>query len=177
MQIDKTIIFILIILVAFACDNPKNKKSENETSIVVKTLPEKSNIRKSDKTEIKEIKSCKYIVREILTTSPRYLILTKDLTSEVVKNGGLSFGISLEGSPNPKQDTAMSYSRTYDYTLYEMYPERQLNTTRFKFNPNNKQLYEYDAVHDQLLRIEFDKNLLLQFNMNCNCFKKQQLFN
>ena len=150
-------------LATFACNHQQSKKAENETPAVKIPTSEKTIIQKIDKTEQKEFKTYESLVKEILTTSPRYKQLTNGLYEAVVKNGGLSFGISLEGSPNPKQDKAWSYSKTYDYTLYEMYTDRQLNTSRFSFNPIKKQLYEYDAVNDQLKQIEFDRNLLLKY--------------
>lgn len=170
MKTFKSILFLIIILAAFTCTN-NNKKVEESTGIN-KSITEKFNIKKSEKIAIINSVSCKYIIKKILTTSPRYIELTDGLTDAIIKNGGQSFGILLEGSPNPRQDKAMSYSGTYDYTLYETYPDRQLNTSRFSFNPDNKQLYEYDAIHDQLLPIEFDKNLLIQFDLNCKCYVK-----
>lgn len=137
----KVVAIILTILVAFTCNSKKNKKDTLKT----------------------EIRTHESIVKEILTTSPRYKQLTEGLYEVVVKNGGTSIGISLDGSPDPKKDRAGSYSKTYDFTLYEMYSERRMNTTRFSFNPDNKQLYEYDAVNEQLNPIEFDKNLLLEY--------------
>jgi hypothetical protein len=155
------------VMAAFACNNQQSKRAEVDSTAVRKPPSEKSIIKKTDKAEHKELKLCDSIVTEILTTSPRYNKLTKGLYKAVVKNGGLSFGISLEGSPNPRQDKSWSYSKTYDFTLYEMYTDRKLNTARFSFNPNNKQLYEYDAVHDQLKPIEFDRNLLLKYDALC----------
>ena len=160
-------VIVFSMLVAFACNNQQSKKAEDNDSAVRKRTSEKPINKKTDKTEKKELKPCENIVTEILTTSPRYRQLTKGLNEAVVKNGGLSFGITLEGSPNPGQDKAWSYSKTYDFTIYEMYPERQLNTARFSFNPENKQLYEYDAVHNQPKPIEFDTNLLIKYEALC----------
>jgi hypothetical protein len=158
-------VIVFSILAAFTCHNQQSKKAEVDASAVRKLKSEKSIIKKIDKTEQKELEPCEYLVKEILTTSPRYRQLTKGLYKAVVKNGGLSFGISLEGSPNPKQDKAWSYSKTYDFTVYEMYTDRALNTARFSFNPNNKQLYEYDEAHNKLKPIEFDTNLLLKYEV------------
>ena len=154
-------------LAAFACNNQQSKEAEDVASAVRKTISEKPVIKKTDKTGQKELNPCEGLVTEILTTSPRYRQLTKDLNEAVVKNGGLSFGFSLEGSPDPGRDKAWIYSKTYDFTIYESYSDRQLNTARFSFNPNNKQLYEYDAVRDELKPIEFDKNLLLKYEALC----------
>ena len=153
------------VMAAFACNNQQSKKAEVDSTAVRKPISEKPIIKKLNKTEQKDLKSREYIVKEILTTSPRYKQITKGLHKAVVKNGGLSFGIGLEGSPNPRQDKAWSYSETYDFTLYEMYTDRKLNIARFSFNPNNKQLYEYDEAHDQLKPIAFDRSLLLKYNI------------
>jgi len=152
-------IAVLSILATFACSNQQSKKAEDNATGTKKPT--------SDNPEQKDSGSREYIVTNILTTSPRYIQLTKGLLEAVVKNGGLSFGISLEGSPNPRKDSAWSYSKTYDFTIYEMYPDRQLNTARFSFNPKNKQLYEYDAALDKLVPIEFDRNLLVKFDELC----------
>ena len=171
MKTIKLIILGFTLLTILSCNYQQNKTTKDQ-SVVKRPLSENKLNKKTDKIVIKDSIPCKYIVEKILTTSPRYLNLTKGLTKAVIKNGGSAFGISLEGSPNPKQDKAMSYSRTYDFTLYETYPDRQLNTTRFTFNPKNKQLYEYDVINSQLLPIEFDKSLLLKYDKNCNCFQK-----
>ena len=150
---------------AFCGNNPQSKKAAQDTSAVKK--PISVNPQSKEKAERKELNPCEDLVKEILTTSPRDKQLTKGLNKAVVKNGGLSFGITLEGSPNPTQDKAWSYSKTYDFTVYEMYTDRQLNIARFSFNPKNKQLYEYDEVHDQLKPIEFDRKLLLKYEALC----------
>ena len=129
---------IFSILIAFACNRKEGKKN--------KVKPNRESI-----------------AQEILTTSPRYKELTKGLYDVVIKNGGSSIGISLEGSPDTQNNKGGSYSTTYDFTLFEMYTERRMNTTRFSFNPEKKQLYEYDAVNDELNPIDFDKNLLIEF--------------
>jgi hypothetical protein len=154
-------------LAVFACNNQQSKKADDNSSAVSKPASEKPIRKKTEKTGQKDIKPCENLVKEILTTSARYKQLTKGLNKAVIKNGGLYFGVNLEGSPNRGQDKAWSYSKTYDFTIYEMYTDRQLNTARFSFNPENKQLYEYDAVHDQLKPIEFDRNLLPKYETLC----------
>lgn len=150
MKILTKILLILSMLLVFACNSKQRKqdKLESEKSIIIKS----------------EFKTRGSLVKEILITSPRYKQLTEGLYDVVIKNGGLSIGVSLEGSPNPQKDKAYIYSKTYDFTLYEMYPDRKMSTSRFSFNPENKLLYEYDAVYDQLKPIEFDKNLLVIYD-------------
>jgi len=154
-------------MVVIACNNQQSKKTEVDSTAVRKTPSEKLITKKTDKTEPVEFKPCDSLVTLLVTTSPRYKRLTKGLYKAVVKNGGLSFGIRLEGSPNPRQDKSWSYSRTYDFTVYEKYTDRDVNTARFSFNPSNKQLYEYDEVFDKLKPIEFDRNLLLKYDTLC----------
>ncbi len=158
----KLTIILFSILGTFACKNQQSKKVDKAPSATKNMPSEKTMIKNPDKTEQKNI-----LVTKILTTSPRYKQLIKGLNKAVVKNGGLSFGVSLEGSPNPGQDEEWNYSKTYDFMVYEMYTDRQLNTARFSFNPVNKQLYEYDAVNDQLKPIEYDRKLLLEYEELC----------
>ena len=61
----------------------------------------------------------------------------------------------------------MGFSDTYDFNLHETYPDRMLVFARFTFNPTDRQLYEYDVVADKLNAIDFDRNLLLEFNHIC----------
>lgn len=163
----RNLIIAIVLLLSFACNNKQSKKAEGDVPEVKDLNVDKSLIKKPDNTDKIEFKPCKSIVTEILTSSPRYKQFTKGLNEAVVKNGGLSFGINLEGSPNPKLDTVCCYSSNYDFSVYESYTDRQLSTARFSFNPNNKQLYEYDAIHDQLKPIEFDRSLLVEYKAFC----------
>jgi hypothetical protein len=161
------VLIIFLVLAAFSCKNKHKKKAEKDISLIEKLSSKKAITKKIDKTEFSEAKECECLVKEILTTSPRYKQLTKGLNNAVIANGGQFYGISLEGSPNPDGNKQRDYSPTYDYTVYEMYTDRQLNIARFSFNPNNSKLYEYDEVHDQFNPIEFDKKLELQFEVLC----------
>lgn len=130
-------------------------------------LTDKNVTKQLDNKEKRELKTCIDIVMEILTTSPAYLKKTKGLYEAVVKNGGTSFGIMIEGSPNPKSDEAMDFSNTYDFSLHETYSDHMPVTARFTFNPTDRQLYEYNFAEDKLNPIDFDRNLLLKFNEIC----------
>ncbi len=114
----------------------------------------------------RELETCIDIVMEILTTSPKYLKLTKGLDVAVVKNGG-SLGVYIEGSPNPKNDEAIEFSDTYDFKLFESYSDHDVVIRRFTFDPTDRQLYELDVAVDKLIPINFDRNLLLKFNEIC----------
>lgn len=112
--------------------------------------------------------SCGTIVLEILLTSPRYLQLTDGLYEAVVKNGGTSFGINYEGSPDPEADSAMSYSETYDYSVHETYPDHNPVRARFTFDTRQRQLYEHDAVEDTLIPVSFNRQLLGRLDSFCH---------
>jgi len=158
---------VFSILAAIACNNQQSKKADDSGSLVSKPTSEKPIQKKIVKSKQKDSTPCENLVKEILITSARYKQLTKGLDKAVVKNGGLYFGIRLEGSPNPGHGKAWSYSKTYDFTIYEMYTDRQLNTARFSFSPDNKQLYEHDEVQDKLIPMEFDRNLLVKYETLC----------
>jgi hypothetical protein len=159
----RTTVVVVILLTVFACNNKQSKKAENNDFKIEKPATEKSTDNKTRKTGYIELKSYDSIVTEILTSSPRYKQLTKGLNKAVVKNGGQYFEVNLERSPIPNHDKRWNYSRTYDFVVYEMYTDRQLNIARFSFDPDNKQLYEYDAVMNQQIPIVFDKSLLSKY--------------
>ncbi|RLJ72130.1 hypothetical protein [Pedobacter alluvionis] len=104
------------------------------------------------------------VAYKIVETSPRCKQLTKGLYERIVKNGGTSYGIMLESSPNPKTDPSQEYSKTYNFNLHESYSDRMPVIARFVFDPKKQQLYEDDVVNAQLVAIPFDKKLLLLFN-------------
>jgi len=166
----KTIRIAIIVLatwLAFACNNQQSNEAEGKATDIKESPQEKPTVKTVEIAKVKDQKLCESMVREILITSPRYKQLTKGLYHAVVKNGGQSFGLSLESSPNPKQDNAYSYSKTYNYRVFETYPDRQLNTVRFSFNPSSNKLSEYDEVHNQLKAIMYDTVLLVKYNALC----------
>jgi len=126
-----------------------------------------SAILKDSTAKVEKQKTCIEIAEEILITSPLYLKETDGLSKAVKKNGGSSFGIMVEGSPNPEIDGATDYSKTYDFNLHESYPDHMTVIERFTFDPIKKQLYKYDVANDTLIEIDFDRNLLIQFKEIC----------
>jgi hypothetical protein len=103
---------------------------------------------------------CIAAIYRILESSTRFKELTDGLSERIRKNGGTSYGLMLEGSPNPKRDTAMYQSTTYDISLHESYPDRIVIVARFSFDPEKKELYEYEVANDSLVSRSFDKRLL-----------------
>ena len=152
---------ILTVLVMTSWINPQiTNKGDVQT--------DKSRTNQGEAKENREVKTCVDVVMEILETSPTFLKETKGLDEAIVKNGGTSFGITIEGSPNPQNDGALDYSKTYDFNLHETYSDHMPVIARFTFNPTDKQLYEYDVAEDKLNPIEFNRDLLLKFNELCN---------
>jgi hypothetical protein len=158
---------LFLVLFVVGCNNSQTKKAKESDSLIAKPIDEKPTSIKKKIAEKESSTSCDSIVRELVLSSKRYKQLTKRLNKAVINNGGQSFKLSLEGSPNTHRSTSEIHSKTYDFTVYEVYPERQMNAAQFTFDPDNKQLYEYDPVIDTLIPIEFDKNLLVNFESNC----------
>jgi len=161
------IIVIFVFGVFVSCNNETKKMTPKKSILVVKDSIYKDSSEIIDKPNSKKVKlkkSCGLIVKEILITSERYKQITKGLNQAIVRNGGESFGVSLEKSPNPKHDKAWEFANTYEFVIYEKYSDRQLNTFRFSFNPKTKKLYEYDPISDKLKPIAFDKKLLKQYD-------------
>jgi len=104
------------------------------------------------------------IAYKIVETSARCKQLTRGLYDRVIKNGGTSYGVMLESSPNPKTDPSQSYSKTYNFNLHESYADRMPVIARFVFDPVKRQLFEEDTANDILIPIAFDKKLLWQFD-------------
>lgn len=69
--------------------------------------------------QIKESYKAK-IAYKIVETSARCRQLTKGLYERVIKNGGTSYGLMLESSPNPKTDPSQGYAKTYNFNLHEV---------------------------------------------------------
>lgn len=122
------------------------------------------NIQEIDSTKQEK---CIDVVMEILTTSPAYLEETEGLNEAVVKNGGTGLMVEVEGSPNPESDYALGFSNTYDFCLLENYPDHAPTIARFTFNPTDRQLYKFDHFEDELISIEFNRNLLVKLNEVC----------
>jgi len=160
-------IIIIAFLVVVSCNNESKNVEPSTVTVTDKAAIIKDTFIEIDKpiqNKIKHIRSCESIAKEILITSDRFKQITKGLNEAIVRNGGQSYGVSLEKSPNPQKDKAWSYSKTYEFLIYEKYRDRQLNSFRFSFNPKTKRLYEYDPISDKFKPIAFDKQLLNQFD-------------
>ncbi|HAF27717.1 MAG TPA: hypothetical protein DCG75_01595 [Bacteroidales bacterium] len=164
MKTYRAAIAVLFILFAIACNNKQKKENVANPTDVVLTTSEISITKNTDYIDQDSLLLIENTVKEILITSPRYTQFIKGLNEKIIKNGGTSFNVILERSPNQNSDNEYIYSKTYDFVIYENYTDRRLSTARFSFNPENKQLYEYDAVSDQLKPIEFDRDLIIRYD-------------
>jgi len=160
------ILFLLVIILIFefSCQKKDNPKVHD---LKIKKEIKKDITQPVTAKEIKKSKTCIDVVSDILTTSPTFVNITKGLSEAIEKNGGTSYGIIVEGSPNPKEDYANSFSKTYDFGLHESYPDRIVTIARYTFDPSKKELYEYYAAEDTLIPIKFNKKLLLEFDKTC----------
>ncbi|MFD1602451.1 hypothetical protein ACFSJW_21515 [Flavobacterium artemisiae] len=161
----RKVFFLALITVFFSCN--KKEIVLKKTPKNVDTIAAKDSVKTSPIEKTTDSTACVDVVIEILTTSPSYIKDTKGLYEAVVKNGGTSIGITVEGSPNPKTDKALSYSETYDLSLHETYPDRMPTIARYTFDPSKNQLFEYDVVEDTLMPLKFNKNLLSKFLKAC----------
>ena len=157
----------LLIVALFSCNHQQSNTENGDTTLVRKSPTEKTATTKPGEASLHNFNRCDSLVTLILKTSPRYIELTKGLNEKVIKNGGQSFGVSMEGSPNHAKDNTPEYSKTYNFTIYEMYPDRQLNTARFSFDPRSNKLYEYDVVNDKQIPVEYDHSLLVKYEALC----------
>jgi len=110
-----------------------------------------------------EVDTCIDIVKEIVKTSSAY----QEIARGVDKKSGISFVLRVEGSPNPEIDKASEYSTTYNFSIFEKSPDKELRVVGFLFNPTDGRLYEYDEIKNKSKAIEFDRKLLIKFNQMC----------
>lgn len=155
-----------LLFTASCTEQPKKEKLNNDTLTSVKAISPPKTL-KLDTVSPVSTKTCSQIAYLILTTSPRYQSLTNGLKERIIKNGGTSFYISYEGSPYSKIDSAANYSKTYDYSIHENYPDHAPLIASFTFDPVKKQLFEYNVAQDSLMPAAFDKTLLVDLAKAC----------
>ena len=115
-----------------------------------------------------EFESCLNVVLEILTTSPQFITQSMGLYEVEFAEGQTSFGVALEGCPNPDEDWgSVDLSPTYDFNWHQSDPGKRTVIARYSFNPMDEQLYEWNPVDGRLYPIEFDRKLLLKYSEIC----------
>lgn len=147
-------IVIGLFFIIISCNTRNNNSSNSESHDSLTYSSE------SDAPETAAVTYCPQLVKEILKSSPRYKQLTEGLLQAVKKNGGKSVDVVLDKSPNPQKDNTLEYSTNYEMQITENYTDRQVSLAHFAFDPAKNALYEYDVVRDQLITIDYDKNLL-----------------
>ncbi len=125
-----------------------------------------ANLLKEAKKTSSEV-TCMDVVEEIITTCPSYLKMTKGLAQQVEDNGGVGFGHIFEGSPNGEKGDDCPYTEMYEFNLHEYYATHSPTLARYSFNPNTKELFEYNPIDDQLFAIPFNKKLIEKFDKAC----------
>ncbi|KFF07509.1 hypothetical protein [Flavobacterium reichenbachii] len=161
----KNIFLLSLTIILFSCHKTETSNTKVETT--TKKAIVKDTIKPAQNKNSSDTIACIDVVLEILTTAPSYAEGTKGLYEAVVKNGGTSFGITVEGSPNPERDKALDYSENYVLSLHETYPDRMPTIARYTFDPSKNELYEYNTAEDTLLPISFNKELLLKYRKVC----------
>lgn len=161
----KELVLLSLFIVLFSCQRREATKTTVASS-TKKTIV-KDSIKPIQDKKVNDTIACIDVVIEILTTAPSYIQGTKGLYEAVVKNGGTSIGITVEGSPNPERDKARDYSETYVLSLHETYPDRMPTIARYTFDPSKNELYEYNTAEDSLMPITFNKDLLLKYRKTC----------
>ena len=73
---------------------------------------------------------------------------TEGLYDRIVANGGSGFDFALEGCPNQERYGCMEYSETYDFHMFEIYPDRIVTIDRFSYIPETGNFMLYDVVND-----------------------------
>ncbi|CAA9194472.1 hypothetical protein FLA105534_00163 [Flavobacterium bizetiae] len=161
----KNLLLLSLIMIIFSCHKTEVIKIAIKTNN--KKTTTKDTIDQAQKDKVDDTVNCIDVVIEILTTAPSYVEDTKGLYEAVVKNGGTSIGITIEGSPNPERDKALDYSKNYVLSLHETYPDRMPTIARYTFDPSKNELYEYNTAEDSLMPITFNKDLLLKYHKTC----------
>ena len=112
-------------------------------------------------------KRCVDVVLSILDTSPAFIERTNGLSEAVQNNGGSGFALMIESGPLLSGDDTWSYSKAFEISLGENYPDRYLVIERYTFDLEAQKLYNYDIVEDKLEQLSFDKGLIQEVNKLC----------
>ena len=153
------IVCAFLLLIMFSCQNGESngdKKAELQKIGVADSTLEKQVLADEKQALLaKEQDNQADIAERIVTISPTFLKMTKGLAQRIVKNGGTSFGISLESSPDESDNS-------YQFELHESYPDRSVTFARFSFDVEKQELTLYDGVEDVWKPIAFDRKWLSQ---------------
>jgi ketosteroid isomerase-like protein len=128
----------------------------------------KINYESDNVTEDNRPTKCITVALKILESSPEFIKITDGLAERIIKNGGTSYGYRIEGSPNPKEDEADDYSKNYEFSLHESYPDRAPVIAIYAFDPIRKKLFQYDESEGEYsIPLTFDEKWLKKFEKIC----------
>jgi hypothetical protein len=161
----------LILFLIFSC----HKKIDNkEKESVNKDTLNKNKVLINDYKELKTENNdsiCENCIFKILESSDRFKEITTGLEQRVKNNGGLGFTVWLEASPyqnDSKNSKSDRYSEHFELSIHENYDDRTPRIASFEFAPEKGGLlYEIDVANDSLIVIDFNKELLLEYNHFC----------
>ena len=88
------------------------------------------------------------LIMDQLIGSSYIINKTEGLYDRIVANGGSGFDFALEGCPNQERYGCMEYSETYDFHMFEIYPDRIVTIDRFSYIPETGNFMLYDVVND-----------------------------
>lgn len=88
------------------------------------------------------------LIMDQLIGSSYIIKKTEGLYDRIVANGGSGFDFALEGCPNQERYGCMEYSETYDFHMFEVYPDRIVTIDRFSYIPETGNFMLYDVVND-----------------------------
>ncbi|MBK7434831.1 MAG: hypothetical protein IPI66_13680 [Chitinophagaceae bacterium] len=146
---------VLAFFFLFSCDQGNKAKPEKQEE---RPLTEKDTVKN---------RPCREVVMDLLTDTDRFREITRGLNEAIKKNGGTSYGLMLEASPDPARDEANDRSAFYEISLHESYPDRMTVTARFRYNPEAQRLYQVDPVEDTLIPLNFDRRYALEMKKAC----------
>ncbi|WP_439185035.1 hypothetical protein [Carboxylicivirga taeanensis] len=150
-----------MLIAAYSCNYKKKNTKEDLVNSKVENKTREKYIIKEAKQEGKEKLQ---LIELTCISSLSYIGLAKGLKNKIIKNGGLTYGVFLERSLQETMRKQGRYSKTYDFTFYEIYEERRLNTYRFSFNPESTTLFEHSILKDSLVPMDFNGSILHKYD-------------
>jgi hypothetical protein len=132
-------------------ENYDENTSEDEQNLSEDELHIQDSIRSFEKysgeNEQGENDEFSLIMDQLIGSS--YLInKTEGLYDRIIANGGSGFDFALEGCPNQERYGCIEYSDTYDFHMFEIYPDRIVTIERFSYIPETGNFMLYVAEED-----------------------------
>ncbi|MBA5793535.1 hypothetical protein H1R17_09465 [Flavobacterium sp. xlx-214] len=161
----QTISFFALLFVLTACNN----KTSNTETKVEKQLVKKDSLPKVEKvTDLHKVsKDCIEMVFELIKSSEHFKELTDGLNENIIANGGTGFGFTVETSPNPNLDNANEKGDYYEISVHESYPDHMTNIAHYRFDRHQKMLFVLNIVTAEYEEINFNHQLIADFNLAC----------